>query len=378
DQSALDDLMDKLVALRHQVALNADFKNFRDYQFAALHRFDYGPQDCEAFHQSIREKVVPLTTKRLEKRRKEMGLETLRPYDLSVDPKNQPALSPFKTSDEFLEKSIQCLNRIDPSFGALLAVMGQDGYLDLDSRKGKAPGGFNYSLNESGIPFIYMNASGRHQDIETMIHEAGHAVHALIDAQHIDFTPARSTPAEVAEVASMGLELISMGAWDIFYPDPQDLKRAQIEKLEDILASLPAVAKVDSFQHWLYLNPDHTPETRAQKWMEIEDQYSSRLIDQTGYEDLRKIVWQRILHIFEVPFYYVEYGFAQLGAVALWRHYLQDPQKALEAYKSFMQYGYTLTIPELYEKAGIKFDFSPQYIGELMDFVEVQLQKLED
>ncbi len=375
DELTLNDLLSGLIEKRHKVALNAGFENFRDYQFSALKRFDYTVADNFEFHNSIKETVLPLVEKMAQKRKTELGYDSLKPYDLQVDTSGKPALKPFETGEELLEKSIRVFTKIRPQYGAYLETMKLENYLDLDSRIGKAPGGYNYPLYESNIPFIFMNAAGNVRDLETMMHEGGHAVHSFLssDLELVDF---KSLPSEVAELASMSMELISMDYRDEFFENPDDTRRAKRAQLEGAIETLTWVAIVDKFQHKLYTNPTHTVAEREQMWLDVLNEFSEKITDWSGFENFRKIMWQKQLHIFEVPFYYVEYAIAQLGAIAVWRNYKQNQEKGLNAYESALKLGYSKPIPEIYETAGIRFDFSKNYIGELMEFVWQELEKL--
>ena len=372
----LDQLFSKLIEKRHQVALNADFKNFRDYKFQSLGRFDYTVDDCLQFHDAIANVVVPLQKEMTQERANNLGLDPLRPYDLSVDPDGNEPLRPFKNGQELLDKSIECFTLIHPYFGECLSTMKKESLLDLDSRKGKAPGGYNYPLAESGKPFIFMNASGSLRDLETMVHEGGHAIHSFL-SHPLKLNAFKSTPAEVAELASMSMELISMDGWHLFFDNEEELKRAKISQLEGVISTLPWIATIDAFQHWLYTHPAHSIEERTEEWKRISSRFSSNLVDFTGYEKYRDTAWQRQLHLFEVPFYYIEYGFAQLGAIALWKNYKEDKEKGIEGYMNFMKLGYTRTIPEIYKAAGISFDFSASYVQTLFDFVQDELTQLK-
>ncbi|UBM57532.1 M3 family oligoendopeptidase [Marinilongibacter aquaticus] len=376
DREALDSVFDELKAMRHTLAQNADFENFRDYMFAALGRFDYTAQDCFAFHESVAEAVVPLLNESMQERKEKLGLEKMRPWDGKVDVYGRPALKPFSNGEDLLEKSILCFDRIDKKLGDYLRIMRRMGHFDLESRKGKAPGGYNYPLEEIGVPFIFMNATGSVRDLVTMVHEGGHAIHSF-ETRDLPLNSFRSTTAEVAEVASMAMELISMEHWDVFFENPEDLKRARIEHLEDILATLPWIATVDKFQHWIYENPGHNAEERTEEWLKILNMFSSNVTDWSGLEAFKESSWQRQLHIFEVPFYYIEYGMAQLGAISVWRNYKNDSEKGLEAYLNALRLGYTATIGEIYAAADIKFDFSKEYISELMAFVKGELETLK-
>jgi oligoendopeptidase F len=255
--------------------------------------------------------------------------------------------------------------------------MQKNNYLDLDSRKNKAPGGFNYPLMESGIPFIYMNSVGSQKDLVTMVHEGGHALHSFL-CNDLEISGFKNTPMEVAELASMSMELLSMEYWDVFFENKEELKRAKIDQLEKVLETLPLVAAIDKFQHWLYLNPTHLNIERENKWNEIYDEFSSSIISFTGYEKFKKNMWQKQLHIYEVPFYYIEYGIAQLGAIAIWRNFKLNKEKSIEQYMNALKLGYSKTIKEIYSAAGIKFDFSESYVKELLQFTFEELKKLKN
>ncbi|MBI1267365.1 MAG: M3 family oligoendopeptidase [Cryomorphaceae bacterium] len=375
NRDVLDDLFDKMVAKRHQVALNAGFENFRDYKFAALGRFDYTAADCEAFHASIEKAIVPIAKEILSQRKAAMKVDVLRPWDLACDIYGRPPLKPFEGGEELLEKSISLFGKIDSFFGNCLQWMKELEYVDLDSKAGKAPGGYNYPLYESGVPFIFMNAVGTPRDMVTMMHEGGHAVHSIL-CHPLPLTSFKGCPSEVAELASMSMELISLDHWDVFYTDADDLKRAKVEHLEDILTMLPWIAMVDAFQHWVYTNPAHTRDERTAAWHALEKRFGVDLVDWTGFEDGRDSRWQRQLHIFEVPFYYIEYGMAQLGALAVWKNHCEQPETAIQQYKDALSLGYTRSIGEIYNTAGIRFDFSETYILDLAKFVQSQLAKL--
>lgn len=375
DREKLDELFNKLISLRNQVALNADFKNFRDYMFTAMGRFDYLPQDCFDFHESVRHEVVPVLNLLAEERKEKLGLDALKPWDKAVDPTGKPPLVPFKNAGDLVEKTIRCFSRLDPFLGQCIQTMKEINHLDLESKKGKAPGGYNYPLAEIGIPFIFMNATSTLRDMVTILHEGGHAVHSVVtkDLELVDF---RHTPSEVAELASMSMELISMDHWDVFFEDENELKRAKKEHLEQIIQTLPWVATIDKFQHWIYENPGHSSEERKVRWNEIFAEFTDSVTDWTGQEKYRDYLWQRQLHLYEVPFYYIEYGFAQLGAIAVWKNYKEDPKRGLDAYLNALRLGYTRSIPEIYKAADIEFNFSKEYISDLITFVRGELAKL--
>ncbi|UYZ59636.1 M3 family oligoendopeptidase [Hymenobacter latericus] len=375
DAQKLDGLFTQLIGLRHQMALNADFSNFRDYMFAALGRFDYTPQDCFDFHAAIRETVVPLIDEIDQHRRHDLGLAELRPWDLDVDTSGKAPLRPFETGQELLGKTITVFQRLDPFLGDCLTTMREMGHLDLESRKGKAPGGYNYPLDETGVPFIFMNATSSLRDVITMLHEGGHAVHSFL-TRRLPMGADKHPPSEVAELASMSMELISMDHWDVFFGNDDELRRAKKTHLESVLETFPWVATIDKFQHWIYENPQHSPAERQAKWVEIFDTFNQRTVSWEGIEAYKPWLWQKQLHLYEVPFYYVEYAMAQLGAIAVWRNFRHDPQAGLEAYKRALALGYTATIGEIYEAAGIRFDFSTEYLRSLADFVRQEMAQL--
>lgn len=376
DVATFNDLYTKLIGIRNTIAKNAGFDNFRDYKFASLGRFDYGVKDCFDFHESIRTEIVPVNVQSDKERKAALKVDTLRPWDGDVDISGKAALKPFGNSTELIEKSISCFNRVRPYFGECLGIMNAMKHLDLDSRKGKAPGGYNYPLYEIGVPFIFMNSVGTHRDLVTMVHEGGHAVHSFL-SRGLEITEFKSVPSEVAELASMSMELISMEHWDVFFTDKDELRRAKKEQLEKVLHTLPWIAMIDKFQHWVYENPTHNLDQRAEKWLSLMDEFHGTETDWSGFEEYKKRVWQAQLHLFEVPFYYIEYGFAQLGAVAVWRNYKRNPEKALDDYQAALALGYTKSIPEIYKTAGIRFDFSRAYVKELVDFLKSELAKLK-
>ncbi|MCH8318761.1 MAG: M3 family oligoendopeptidase, partial [Bacteroidetes bacterium] len=308
-------------------------------------------------------------------RKKKMRVEKLRPWDLQVDKDGFPPLKPFNNTDELIEKTKQCFYRLDPFLGDCLVTMKEMGHLDLESRKGKAPGGYNYPLDEIGVPFIFMNATSTLSDLVTIVHEGGHAVHSFL-TKDLELVAFKHTPSEVAELASMSMELISMDHWDLFFDNEKDLLRAKRKHLEQIIETLPWVAVIDKFQHWIYQNPGHKVDERVKKWNEIFDLFSSDVLDWQGLEHYKDYIWQKQLHLYEVPFYYIEYGIAQLGALAVWKNFKENPKKGLEKYLSALRLGYTRPIRDIYETAGIKFDFSKEYIRELIGFVKEELDEL--
>jgi oligoendopeptidase F len=375
DKDALNSLFTALINLRTRIAKNAGFGNYRDYKFKAMNRFDYSAKDCEDFHHSVKTVVVPMLEQLLLVRKKEMGLDQLRPWDLEVDTKGLPDLKPVSGGDDLAHKTKACFEEIDPYFGMVIQSLIDRKFMDLDSRIGKAPGGYNYPLYETGIPFIFMNSSGSLRDVITMVHEGGHAIHSML-THELPFIGFKEFPSEVAELASMSMELISMEHWHHFFSDASELRRAKREQLENVIEALPWIICVDRFQHWLYLHPEHTAEEREAFWSGNYSDFSSSVTDWNGLEQIRNSLWQKQLHLFEVPFYYIEYGMAQLGAIALWKNYRENPAKTIACYKSALQLGHTVSIPEVYEAAGISFDFSERYISDLMLFVKREYDQL--
>lgn len=375
DKDELNRLFSELILKRNREALNAGFSNYRDFKFKQLGRFDYTKEDTFKFHESVKEFVLPLVKKIYEHKRETLQLETLRPWDLQAEPAGTRPLAPFETGKELLEKTIECFSRIRPFFGDCLRKMNEMNHLDLESRTGKAPGGYNMPLAESGAPFIFMNAAGQMHDVTTMVHEGGHAIQSFL-THSLDLNSFKEYPMEIAEVASMSMELFSMDYWDVFFKDPNDLKRAKEHQLERVITIFPWIATIDKFQHWIYENPNHTEEERAAKWNEIFFEFSEGVIDYSGLENYISYGWQKQLHLYEVPFYYIEYGIAQLGAIGLWMQYKRDPQQAVDNYVNALSLGATKTLPELYKAAGLEFDFSANNIKKLMDFVNDQMEKL--
>ncbi|WP_420146976.1 M3 family oligoendopeptidase [Spirosoma sp.] len=375
DHGVLDELFDRLRTLRHQIATNAGFANFRDYSFAALGRFDYTPEDCFDFHKSVAETVVPLLNELAEERKRKLKVEPLRPWDAKVDLAGRLPLKPFATGSELLEKTIICFDRLDKELGDDLRIMRAMGHLDLESRKGKAPGGYNYPLEEVGVPFIFMNATSSLRDLVTMVHEGGHAVHSFL-TRDLPLKAFRNPPMEVAELASMSMELLSMDHWDVFFEDPHELRRAKLQHLESIIETLPWVATIDKFQHWVYEHPTHTDDDRRENWLRIYDQFADSITNWDGFAFYKEYIWQRQLHLYEVPFYYIEYGIAQLGAIGVWRNYRRDPKAGLDGYKKALSLGYKAPIREIYAAANVPFDFSLGHIKELMNFVWEEIKKL--
>ena len=375
DKDELNNLYTQLIQLRNSIAQNAGFKNYRDYKFVELGRFDYTAEDCYQFHKAVKTHVVPLVNKIYQHKKEKLKIDTLRPWDLQAEMPSVQPLRPFTTGAELLEKSIACFDKLNPFFGNCLRKMNELKHLDLESRKGKAPGGYNCPLSESGAPFIFMNAAGQMHDVTTMVHEGGHAIQSFL-THNLKLSAFKEYPMEIAEVASMSMELFTMDGWKIFFNNKDDLRRAKEHQLEQVLIIFLWIATIDKFQHWVYENPQHTVEERIQNWLRIYNEFSSDVLDMTGLEAYKSYIWQKQLHLYEVPFYYIEYGIAQLGAIGMWKQFKTNKQQALENYVKALSLGGTRTLPELYEAAGLQFDFSSTYIKELMDFVWTEYEKL--
>ena len=375
DQTSMHDLFTSLIQKRNQVALNAGFANYRDYKFQELGRFDYSKEDCYQFHEAIKLHVLPLIDKIYARKKKKLGVPSLKPWDTEAEPAGIAPLKPFTDGKDLYNKSVACFEKLNPFFADCLRKMNDLKHFDLESRKGKAPGGYNCPLAESGAPFIFMNAAGQMSDVTTMVHEGGHAIHSFL-AHPLSLTAFKEYPMEMAEVASMSMELFTMNHWQSFFDNEEDLNRAKEHQLERTITIFPWIAIIDKFQHWVYENPIHTIEERTASWKNIVAEFSTDSIDYSGLDMYRAIGWQRQLHLFEVPFYYIEYGIAQLGAIGMWMQYQINPKQALENYMNALSLGGTKTLPELYKTAGIEFNFSPNYVKKLMDFTNQELEKL--
>ena len=376
DKDDLNILFDELITMRHQVALNAGFENFRDYMFQALGRFDYTPHDCYKFHEAIEKEIVPILKEQAHKRAEALKLEVLKPWDMEVSTTGKPALKPFQNGEELIDKTIACFNSIDPKLGQMLLTMKTNNLFDVESRKGKAPGGYNYPLAETGAPFIFMNSANSLRDLTTMVHEGGHAVHTFLTA-NLELNDFKHCPSEVAELASMSMELISMDYWDVYFDNEADLIRAKREQLTDVLKTLPWVAVIDQFQHWIYTNPGHNAADRETAFKQIYARFGAGFANWDDLDHEFGNLWQKQLHLFEVPFYYIEYAIAQLGAIAIYKNYKENPQQALQQYLDALALGYTRPMNEIYETAGIKFDFTQGYVEELATFIKNELAKLD-
>lgn len=375
DKDRLDDLFDRMLALRSEVAREAGFDDFVSYAYKSRERFDYGPEQALAFQQAIEKVVVPLARDLHRKRREVLGLDALRPWDLSVDPRGRPPLRPFNDAEQLASGCEAIFSRVDPELGAQFAYLRHHGLLDLANRKGKAPGGYQTTFEDDRLPFIFMNAVGVDGDVRTLLHEGGHAFHSLA-CRAETLAAYREAPIEFCEVASMSMELLGAVDTQVFYNDA-DARRSYRELLEGIVQILPWIATVDAFQHWIYHHPGHTRPERKAAWTDLAERFGG-LVDWSGYEEIRAHNWQRQLHIFLYPFYYIEYGIAQLGALQIWRNAREDRQKAVAAYRKGLALGGSRPLPELFEAAGARFDFSEATLAPLMLAVREELDRLGD
>ena len=373
DRERLDDLFDRMIVLRRQMAVNAGFDNYRDYMFKRRHRFDYTPADCESFHRGAEEVCVPLLRKLNAERAEAIDAEPLRPWDLGVDIKGRAPLRPFDDTDELVAKTSKLFHRMEPSLGKMFDTLRGGDCLDLESRKGKAPGGYQAHRDRTLRPFIFMNAAGLHRDLDTMVHEAGHAFHSIL-CHGEPLLHYRHSPIEFAEVASMSMELFAFPYLDEFY-DEAEAARAKRKQLEDMATLLPWIATIDAFQHWLYTHPEHSRQERTACWLELDERFGPA-VSWDGLESFREMTWQRQGHLFGVPFYYIEYGIAQLGALQLWLQFKTDRSKAIDNYKRALALGGSRPLPDLFAAAGLDFSFGPQTMARLMDEVTGELEQL--
>ena len=375
-ENKLQQILNELIAIRHQKAQNIQLDNYRDYMFKKYERFDYTPDDCYELAESIREYVVPLIDKMFNEKKSELQVDSLRPWDLKATAPNQKVLKPIEDASDLVEKSSRILHKLDPEFSALLSRMHKNNCLDLESRKGKGPGGFCEYLPASQLSFIFMNLNHTHYDVTTFLHEMGHSIHNEC-MNHLELQKYLEIPSESAELASMTMELFSMEYWDTFYENTEEFIKAKLDFFKDIVKYLPQMLIVDQFQHWMYENPNHTAKERNEKYLELHKTYQSNVVNIEGYENWIATGWLPVLHIFELPFYYIEYAIAQLGALQMYKQYKQNPNQAIENYKKALSLGSSKSLPAIYEAAGIRFDFSGETIKELMLFVEDELESLE-
>ncbi|MFJ1104427.1 M3 family oligoendopeptidase [Bacillus sp. RA(2023)] len=375
-EDKLQHILNELIVIRDQKAKNIQLHNYRDYMFKKHERFDYTPEDCYELAESIRKYVVPLIDKIYNKKKSELQVESLRPWDLKATAPNQKVLKPIEKASDLIEKSSHILHKLDHEFSALLERMHKNNCLDLESRKGKGPGGFCEYLPASQLSFIFMNLNHTHYDVTTFLHEMGHSIHNDCMKQ-LELQKYLEIPSESAELASMTMELFSMEYWDTFYENKEEFIEVKLEFFKDIVKYLPQMLIVDQFQHWMYENPNHTAKERNEKYLELHNTYQSNVVNIEGYENWVATGWLPVLHIFEIPFYYIEYAIAQLGALQMYKQYKENPKQALENYKKALSLGSSKSLTEVYEAAGIRFDFSGEIIKELMLFVEGELELLE-
>ncbi len=374
DAAKLDDIFDKMLGLRQKIAANAGFDNYGDYKFEELHRFDYTPEDCRKYHQAVEKVVIPALAEIYEDRKEKMDLESLRQWDLNVDALDRDPLKPFDTIDEYLAGTKQIFNNVGPAFGKQFQEMIDFGLLDLASRKGKAPGGYQSTLTEIRKPFIFGNVVGTDNDLRLILHEGGHAFHAIAGADYPIYAY-RHAPIEFCEVASQAMELFGLNYLTAFYNDEQ-AKRSILDYFEDVIYLLAWIATIDSFQFWIYDNPDHTVGQRCEAWLEIRNRFGGQLLDYSGLETQHRHAWQRQLHIFQVPFYYIEYGISLLGALGLWLQSKKDLDGALNNYRNSLALGGSRPLPELFAAAGLEFDFSEKTIKPIVDAVQEYMSEL--
>jgi len=376
----LSEIFDELIKIRHQIALNAGFDTYTDYMFRAMHRFDYSVEDCLTFHDSIEKVCMPIVKDINEKRRVAFGLEKLSPWDVNEKTGSGPDISgerplkPFESVQEMVTKLSQLFHNMSEDLGNKFDKLVEMDTLDLETRKGKAPGGYQYYLEKSRVPFIFMNAAGLQGDLETMIHESGHAFHSLY-CGHLDLIDERNYPIEFAEVASMSMELLTQDEWGIFYENSNEVNRARISHLEGVVYLLPWIATIDAFQHWIYANPDHTRDERKEYWLSLREKFGSDM-NWNGNEEFRELSWQQQGHLYGVPFYYVEYGIAQLGALQLWQTHRKDPEKALIDYSNAMELGNTKTLPDLFAAAELKLGFDEKHLNSLIKEVKIAMSEM--
>lgn len=374
DRETIEGVFEQLFPLRQRIARNAGFANYRDYAFRAKSRWDYTPEDCERFHAAVADHVVPVVQRLHEERRRLLGLEALRPWDLDVDPRGRPPLRPFDGAAELIAKSERAFEGVDPELAGQFGFMAEQGLLDLESRKGKAPGGYQATMHERRWPFIFMNAVGREGDVRTIVHEGGHAFHALA-AREDPLIHYRRAPTEFAEVASMGMEVLCLPHLQVFYPDPEGSLRARRDFFEGIVRLMPWIAIIDAFQHWLYTYPDHTRDERRAKWLGLLRRFRPG-IDWSGYEEAEAHAWHAQLHIFLYPLYYIEYGIAQLGALQLWLASREDYAGAVRRYRAALSLGGSRPLPELFAAAGLRFGLDAGVVAPLAAALDTELRRL--
>jgi len=363
DRETMDQLYSELVALRQKIAKNAGFDNYMGYAFRRRERFDYSPEDCIRFQDAVEQHIVPLMRLLDQERSKTLQVEQLRPWDLDVDPMGKPPLKPFNSMPELMQKCGRIYDQLDSDFGTNFRNMVDLALIDPESRRGKAPGGYCLELPELRLPFIFLNLVGRDNDVRTILHESGHAFHTFATrnlAPHFHYR-GENAPIEFAEVASMSMELLGGEHIEGTFYDHNDAARSRHEHLESIVRLLPWIATIDAFQHWVYTNPDHTPREREEFWLRLRVRFGGGE-SWERYEEIQRSYWQRQGHLFTSPFYYIEYGIAQLGALGIWVQYHKDPKAGVAAYKRALALGGSKTLPELFAAAGLPFDFGPKIV----------------
>ena len=371
----IDVYINDLAEIRNQMSENAGFPNYRDFAHQRLGRFDYSPDDCISFQEAIEEEMVPLLRELQDERLQALGINELKPWDTATDPKGRPPLKPFEKVSDLVARSQAIFNQVDGNLADWFQTMQDLGLLDLANRKGKAPGGYQCSLDESRLPFIFMNSVGVQRDVETLLHEAGHAFHAMA-SQNEPLHSYRHAPIEFCEVASMAMELLGSEFLEEFYNE-EEARRARIAHLEGIVFVFPWIATVDAFQHWLYLNPNHSIEERDKTWSNLIDRFGGN-VDWTNYESAKAKLWHKQLHIFLHPFYYIEYGIAQLGALQVWANSKNNSSKALADYKAALALGGSRPLPKLFEHCNIRFDLSRNTVAPMADLLRKELNTLKN
>jgi oligoendopeptidase F len=382
ERQNINELWQRFMPVRLKIAANAGMPDYRAYAWKQKFRFDYSPEDCKSFHAAIEEVVVPAAKRVYERRRQRLGIDTLRPWDLSVDPSGDSPIKPYQSIDEFKSKSRAIFSQVDPRFGEYFQIMMDENLLDLESRKHKAPGGYSLGLHATHRPFVFMNSTNTPWDVQTILHEGGHAFHEF-ERAHVNFYQRGEIylPAEFAEVASMGMELIASPyktkEYGGFYTE-SEAARAMIEFLENNITFWPYMAQVDAFQHWVYENPtEGSVATKCeQRWAELWDRFMPS-VDHSGLEDNKKTYWHRQLHIFESPFYYVEYGIALLGAIQVWANARKDQKKAVADYRKALALGATVPLPQLFATAGAKFSFDAKTLKQAVELTEEVIGEME-
>ncbi|PRO64684.1 M3 family oligoendopeptidase [Alkalicoccus urumqiensis] len=373
----LQQILSDLIQLRKKKTENAGLSNYAEYMFKEYERFDYTPEDCRTLAASVREEVLPVLSEVQEKHKEKLGFQQYRPWDIQAPAPGEKPLKPFENRAELVSRASSIFEKLDPRFQELIETMDARGMLDLTARKGKAPGGFCSNLPISNLSFIFMNASGVHDDMITLLHEMGHCIHNDFTS-HFRLHEYKETPMEAAELASMSMELLTMDHWHHYYQDEKELNQAKRDQFTGVLSLLPIGVVVDQFQHWMYENPDHSEEERLQKFQSLHEKFGTGVVDWDGLEEWRSRSWLRILHIFEVPFYFIDYVIAQIGALQVYKNYKQNPDQALQQYKEALKLGSSVPLPDVYKAAGIKFDFSKETLHELMVFVQDELRQLEE